>query len=204
MENLIREDLQKGFKLYVDDLRFSDADDLKVYLDFVESAIDEWNIFKLNYLLQFTDMDFDISIYKIIRNLKNYEYSMKFGFYEINLDDYGWLKNDFWTGKNEVVFKSKKNAISNKVKVAKGLNNVWTYALSYGSGYCGGGWSVNVYGERFKTHDEALIEGLKELINRLENVEQKNFGTVKNILELAKYKLTELIKIDDNKQLLLF
>jgi hypothetical protein len=49
------------------------------------------------------------------------------------------------------------------ISLGHGLNQVWTYAISYSYRCAGGGYGLTVYGKQFKSRDDAFHFALTDL-----------------------------------------
>ncbi|WP_298118088.1 hypothetical protein [Flavobacterium sp.] len=102
----------------------------------------------------------------------------KFGFNDIKTDKLGWvLYPNELLDVEEIEFISKNEKVSqNSIEVGRGLNNVWTYGISYCTGGAGGSGSASIFGETCKTRNEAIIKALQKLIEAHQYQEQRCKG----------------------------
>jgi hypothetical protein len=106
-----------------------------------------------------------------VLNTNDYRHGLKFGFTEIKFNEDGWLQDCEWVKYEEVEIKvckkQDKNFTGNIVKLAMGINKMWTFSVKYqlGSG-SGGSWSPNVFGECFDSMEKAYRAGIDYIYSK--------------------------------------
>ncbi|RYY06898.1 MAG: hypothetical protein EOP43_04900 [Sphingobacteriaceae bacterium] len=104
------------------------------------------------------------SIRQIVMNVIAHRKSLEFGFTEISFGQYGWLNRPVFLEQENIKFGITKHPNSySEVHIGRGINNIWTYALSYSFGTAGGGCSLSIYGKHYESRWAALDTALTEL-----------------------------------------
>jgi hypothetical protein len=119
----------------------------------------------INWFSQFGD-----SIRTIIFNVYAYRMGLRFGFTEIEFDDYNWLKRPTFLDLEELRF-----GLDDKVRygnystitVGRGKNQAWTYGLSASYGTAGSSSGICVYDPVFASKEEALRNAVDQLKNMM-------------------------------------
>ena len=125
----------------------------------IMEAVDGNDFEKLDWYQQFGD-----SFRIITTNVHAYKKQLEFGFTEISFDQYGWFSRPEFLDKEELIFGNAEHYMQHSaIEVARGINNVWTNALSYTFGCAGGGSPLSVYGAQFNSRKNALAAGLTQL-----------------------------------------
>ena len=88
-----------------------------------------------------------------------------FGFTNIKEDNNGWVIYPELLEVKEIELFAKNEILSqNSIEVGRGLNNFWTYGVTYCTGGCGGSGSASIFGEKCKSKEEAIIKAFSKLI----------------------------------------
>lgn len=105
-------------------------------------------------------------VHQIIRNYRAVLVREKFGFTDYSLNEYGWMEQPKWLDVEEIDFSvGKENYSGNQVRIGRGPNGKYAIGYSYGGGKgCGGGGSINEYGEAYDNRDDAVIASLEILL----------------------------------------
>lgn len=107
---------------------------------------------------------FGDTIRKILMNVHAYRNGLEFGFTEISFDKYGWLNRPKFLEQENIKFGNTKHSNDySEVRIGRGINHIWTYALSYSYGTAGGGCCLSIYGKHYKSCEAALKTALTEL-----------------------------------------
>lgn len=107
---------------------------------------------------------FGDSFRAITMNVHAYRMGLQFGFMEIAFDRYGWFQRPAFLDQEELTFGDTcRYGNYSNIKLGKGSNGVWTYAISYSYGVAGGGYGLSVYGKQFKNRMDALAVALSDL-----------------------------------------
>ena len=106
-----------------------------------------------------------------VMNANDLVHGKKYGFNELTFDEHGWLDNQRWTQLEEIELRLKDDkAITNRITLARGLNESWTYGLSYNYGPgSGGGWAPSVYCKPIDSREACLNAALEDLRNKMED-----------------------------------
>ena len=104
----------------------------------------------------------------IVFNVFAYRCGLKFGFTEINFDEYGWLKRPIFLDQEELRFglteKGRYGSYST-ITLGKGPNKKWTYGLSIAYGTAGSSSGICVYNPIFNSREDALNHAIQKLKN---------------------------------------
>jgi hypothetical protein len=107
---------------------------------------------------------FGKTIRHITMNVFAYRRGLDFGFTEIAFDQYGWfVRTQFLDYENIKLGITESNNNYSEIRIGRGVNHVWTYAISYSYGTAGSGSNIWVYDKLFADRDAALTSALKEL-----------------------------------------
>lgn len=169
----------------------------------MKDALNKNDVKRVNDYLKLNTATDEICIHKIIRNTNSFNTGLNFGFVDLIFDEYGWLKNEKWENRTSIEFNFKKAIINwNKIEIAKGQNDKWTYGLYFStSTYAGGCFGLSKFDTPYESYEEALEKALDDLFDRHSGSET---DISKFIRECVEDKRKELKKIDRNNQLLLF
>lgn len=100
----------------------------------------------------------------IIMNVYAYRRGLDFGFTEIKFDQYGWFIRPQFLDFEAIKLGDTKNYNSySEIRIGRGPNHVWTYALSCSFGTAGSSCNISVYDPHFKDRASALNSALSEL-----------------------------------------
>lgn len=169
----------------------------------MKDALNKKDLNRVSNYLRLNTATEDICIHKIIRNAISFNTGLNFGFVNLTFDEYGWLKNETWENRTCIEFNFKKSVISwNKIEIAKGQNDKWTYGLYFStSNYAGGCFGLSKFDTPYQSYEEALEKALDDLFNRHKGSDTDISNFIRRCIE---DKRKELKKIDRNNQLLLF
>ena len=102
----------------------------------------------------------------IIFNVYAYRCGLKFGFAEIDFDEYGWLKRPLFLDQEELHFGLTENdryGSYSTVTLGRGPNNKWTYGMSIAYGTAGSSSGICVYEPIFSSRERALHHAIQKL-----------------------------------------
>jgi len=136
-----------------------------ITLSNIMSAINANDIDQLHWYSQFGDR-----IRAILLNSNSYKKGTKFGFTEIDFDEYGWLKRPTFLDREDIHFGiTDKNRYGNysTITLGRGINQVWTYGLSCSFGTAGSSSGISVYDPAFSSREDALQHAINKLKNML-------------------------------------
>lgn len=122
-------------------------------------AIESTDQIQLDWFGSFGD-----SFRAITMNVHAYRMGLQFGFDEIAFDKYGWFQRPLFLDQEELTFgDTSRYGNYSTIKLGRGANGVWTYAISYSYGAAGGGYGLSVYGKQFKNRIDALAIAISDL-----------------------------------------
>lgn len=122
------------------------------------AAIEAKNQEQLDWFRSFGD-----SFRAITMNVHAHRMGLQIGFIEIAFDKYGWFQRPVFLDQEELNFgDTSRYGNYSTIKLGRGANGIWTYAISYSYGVAGGGYSLSVYGKQFNTRDNALYHALND------------------------------------------
>jgi len=146
---------------------------------------------------------FGDSFRTIAMNVHAYRKGLEFGFTEIAFDKYGWFVRPEWQDKEELAFgDTSRYGNYSTITLGRGINGLWTYAMSYSYGVGGGGYGLSVYDKQLKSRDDAFHTALAVLkakitekigsTDTLNNKQPIILGTLKAVekAEIARIQLT--------------
>ena len=107
---------------------------------------------------------FGDSLRAILMNVHAYRKGLEFGFTDIAFDKYGWfVRPQFLDYEVIKVGNSERYGEYSEIRIGRGPNGIWSYALSYSFGCEGGGSALSVYDPHFPGRDAALSDALAKL-----------------------------------------
>ena len=111
---------------------------------------------------------FGDSFRAITMNVHAYRKGLEFGFTDIGFDQYGWFNRTTFLDQEELTFgDTSRYGNYSSIKLGRGANGIWTYAISYSYGVAGGGYGLSVYGKQFKYRLDALADALNDLKSKM-------------------------------------
>jgi len=140
-----------------------------------------------------TPGSFGDSFRAITMNVHAYRKGLEFGYSEIRFDKYGWFDRPVFLDQEELTFgDTSRYGNYSSIKLGRGANGIWTYAISYSYGVAGGGYGLSVYGKQFKNRREAFSFAL----NELRVIMTKKIGSTDSINDKQPVILTTLRDIE--------
>ncbi|RFZ92936.1 hypothetical protein D0C36_16235 [Mucilaginibacter conchicola] len=122
-------------------------------------AIEQKNTEVLNWFNGFGD-----SLRAILMNVHAYHKGLEFGFTEIAFGQYGWfVRPQFLDYEVIKPGNSERYGEYSEIRIGRGPNGIWSYALNYSFGCAGGGSALSVYDPHFASRDAALDHALAKL-----------------------------------------
>lgn len=107
---------------------------------------------------------FGNSLSAILMNVHGYRKRPEFGFTEISFDKYGWFESPVFFDYEVIKLgNTARYGEYSEIRIGKGPNWVWSFALSYSFGCAGGGSALSVYDPHFNSRDAALNTALGKL-----------------------------------------
>jgi hypothetical protein len=104
----------------------------------------------------------------ITMNVHAYRKGLEFGFTEIAFDQYGWFNRMPFLDQEELTFgDTSRYGNYSSIKLGRGANGIWTYAISYSYGVAGGGYGLSVYGKKFNYRLDALADAMNDLKSKM-------------------------------------
>jgi len=123
------------------------------------TAIGQKNTEVLDWFNGFGD-----SLRAILMNVHAYRKGLEFGFTDIAFDQYGWfVRPQFLDYEVVKLGNSERYGEYSEIRIGRGPNGHWSYALSYSFGCAGGGSALSVYDPHFASRDAALDHALSKL-----------------------------------------
>lgn len=121
---------------------------------------------------------------QIIMNKRDYERHLQFGFTKKEFNQYGWLEKPDFQERERIEFPHKDSwAVGNYITVGKGINDKWSYGMSYSYSTGGAGYGLGVWGELFDNRKECLKSALNELMKGLSKSSGENDRYAKIVLK---------------------
>jgi hypothetical protein len=112
--------------------------------------------------------NFGASLRTLTMNVYAYRKGLEFGFTQIGFDKYGWFTRPLFLDTEELTFGDTcRYGNYSSIKLGRGRNGIWTYAISYSYGVAGGGYALSVYGKQFKNRIDALSTALNDLKSKM-------------------------------------
>lgn len=111
---------------------------------------------------------FGKSLRHLTMNVHAYRKGLEFGFTAIAFDAYGWFKRPQFLDCEDIVLGNPDLFMEHSmVRLGRGPNHIWTYALNCSYGLAGGGSQISVYNPQHTSRQEALMAGLADLKVRM-------------------------------------
>lgn len=111
---------------------------------------------------------FGDSFRAITMNVRAYRKGLEFGFTEIAFDKYGWFNRTAFLDQEELTFgDTSRYGNYSTIKLGRGINGIWTYAISYSYGVAGGGYGLSVYGKQLRNRMDAFAVALNDLKSKM-------------------------------------
>jgi hypothetical protein len=164
------------------------------------SAVENENDTLISWFAQFGN-----TFIKVLFNVHAYRMGLRFGFDNIEFDEYGWLRRTTFQGIEELLFglqdKSRYGNYST-ITLGHGPNQIWTYGLSCSYGTGGSSSGICIYDQTFANREEALKNATaklkKMMLNKVGDKDTINYNqkiisaTLKEIdkLEICSVQLT--------------
>jgi hypothetical protein len=109
---------------------------------------------------------FGNTLRKILFNVHAYRMGLRFGFDNIEFDEYGWLRRPTFQDIEELLFglqdKSRYGNYST-ITLGHGSNQIWTYGLSCSYGTAGSSSGICIHDQTFANREEALKNATAKL-----------------------------------------
>ncbi|MBL4678227.1 MAG: hypothetical protein JKY70_18780 [Mucilaginibacter sp.] len=97
-------------------------------------------------------------------NVHAYRKGLEFGFTDVAFDQYGWFVHPQFLNYEEVKLgNSNRYGEYGEIRIGRGPNDIWSYALSYSFGCAGSGSALSVYKPHFASRDAARAHALSKL-----------------------------------------
>lgn len=107
---------------------------------------------------------FGDSLRAILMNVHAYRKGLEFGFTEIAFDQHGWFVRPRFLDYEVVKLGNiARYGEYSEIRIGRGLNGIWSFALSYSFGCAGGGSALSVYDPPFANREAALTTALTKL-----------------------------------------
>ena len=91
-------------------------------------------------------------------NINAYNRQLLFGFSGIQYNEYGWFDIPMLLDREVIPICN-----GNEIRIGRGLNDKWSYGLSYSTGNAGGGFRDDIWGKIIDSKEECIVEALKEV-----------------------------------------
>lgn len=130
---------------------------------------------------------------QIVMNKRNFDRYLLFGFTLKEFDKYGWLERSEFLDQEHFEFPHRDGwAVLNNITIGRGVNNKWSYGMSYSGSTGGGGYGLCAWGKILDSRKECLITALEEMTDRLKENYSKSDKYTTSVLRQAKDLLDEL------------
>ncbi|RZJ56023.1 MAG: hypothetical protein EOO44_01150 [Flavobacterium sp.] len=172
----------------------------RLLVEEITSAVDRDDSASIEWFVQFGN-----TLRKILFNVHAYRMGLRFGFDNIEFDEYDWLRRPSFQDMEELLFglpdKSRYGNYST-ITLGHGPNQIWTYGLSCSYGTAGSSSGICVYDQTFVNREEALKDATaklkKMMLAKLGDKDTTNYNqkiiaaTLKDIdkLEISSVQLT--------------
>lgn len=131
---------------------------------------------------------FGDSFRQILMNVNEYRRALEFGFTEIAFNLYGWFAAPKFLDFEEIKLEQ------NSIRIGRGPNEIWAYALSCNYGTAGSSGPLCVFCKKYPNRDSALTAALAEMKSQmtkyLGNTDSTNYK--KDILKKTLKAVAEL------------
>jgi len=107
---------------------------------------------KLNWFARFGD-----SLRQILMNVNEYRQGLEFGFTEIAFNQYGWFASPKFLDFEEIELEK------SGIRIGRGPNGVWAYALSRSYGVAGASGPLCVFCKKYPNREVCLNTALADL-----------------------------------------
>jgi len=124
----------------------------KAILAEISAAIAAGELEKMNWFAGFGD-----GFRQILMNVNEYRRALEFGFSEIAFNQYGWFESPKFLDREAIKLEQ------SEVRIGRGPNGIWAYALSCSYGTAGSSGPLCVFCKQFKCRDEALSAALADM-----------------------------------------
>ncbi len=133
----------------------------RLLIEEISSAVDRADSVSIEWFAQFGN-----TLRKILFNVHAYRMGLRFGFDNIEFDEYDWLRRPSFQDMEELLFglpdKSRYGNYST-ITLGHGPNQIWTYGLSCSYGTAGSSSGICVYDQTFANREEALKDATAKL-----------------------------------------
>jgi len=171
----------------------------RLLVEEISSAVDRKDSASIEWFVRFGN-----TLRKILFNVHAYRMGLRFGFDNIEFDEYDWLRRPSFQDIEELLFglpdKSRYGNYS-VITLGHGPNQIWTYGLSCSYGTAGSS-GICVYDQTFANKEEALKDATaklkKMMLDKVGDTDATNYNqqiitaTLKDIdkLEISSVQLT--------------
>lgn len=124
----------------------------KGILSEIVAAIEAGDAEKLNWFAGFGD-----SFRAITMNLNEHRRALEFGFMEIVFNEHGWFASPKFLERENLRFGE------SEIRIGRGPNGIWTYALSCNYGTAGTSGPLCVFCKKYPNRDTVLAAALADL-----------------------------------------
>lgn len=172
----------------------------KLLVEEISAAVVREDNAAIEWFAQFGD-----TLRKILFNVHAYRMGLRFGFDNIEFDEYDWLRRPTFQDIEELLFglpdKGRYGNYST-ITLGYGPNQIWTYGLSCSYGTAGSSSGICVYDQTFANREEALKDATAKLkrmmLTKVGDKDTTNYNqkiiaaTLKDIdkLEISSVQLT--------------
>lgn len=128
-------------------------------LNEIAAAIRSGGLETLQWFAGFGD-----SLRAILMNVHAYRKGVEFGFTEIAFDQYGWFVRPRFLDYEVVKLgNTARYGEYSEIRIGRGVNGIWSFALSYSFGCAGGSSALSVYDPQFASREAVLTTALSKL-----------------------------------------
>lgn len=172
----------------------------RLLIEEISSALEKGDGASIDWFAQFGN-----TLKKILFNVHAYRMGLRFGFDNIEFDEYDWMRRPMFQDIEELLFglpDKSRYGNYNTITLGHGPNQIWTYGLSCSYGTAGSSSGICVYDKTFGNREEALKDATaklkKMMLDKVGDKDTTNYNqkiiaaTLKDIdrLEISSVQLT--------------
>lgn len=138
---------------------------------------------------------FGDSFRQILMNVHEHRKALEFGFTEVSFNRYGWFAAPKFLDMEEITLEQ------SRIRLGRGLNFIWAYALSCNYGTAGDSGPLCVFCKKYPNREMALTAALAEMKAKMSkyvghsdttNYKQEVIGKTLKMISQAEIRLVQL------------